>query len=131
MVPSPKHVAPIIVFDEFELDDVPMTVTYSSDHDWEKHNTFDIENLFDTNSENVDVNIVVPLVLSMFLPMMMCLQNTLWRIALLLLMIIARMSMIFSVHPLLRRKQGMITICLLFLMMMVMRIIILLNLLLL
>jgi hypothetical protein len=31
---SPKHVAPIIVFaDESELDDVPMPVTYSSDHD--------------------------------------------------------------------------------------------------
>jgi hypothetical protein len=37
-VSSPKHVAPIIVFDESELDDVPMPVTYSSDHDWEKHN---------------------------------------------------------------------------------------------
>jgi hypothetical protein len=33
-VSSPKHVAPIIVFvDESELDDVPMLVTYSSDHD--------------------------------------------------------------------------------------------------
>jgi hypothetical protein len=53
---SPKHVAPIIVFDESELDDVPMHVTYSSDHDWEKHTTFDIENLFGTNSENDDVN---------------------------------------------------------------------------
>jgi hypothetical protein len=38
-----KHVAPIIVFvDESELDDVPMPVTYSCDHDWEKHSTFDI-----------------------------------------------------------------------------------------
>jgi hypothetical protein len=54
-VSSPKHVAPIIVFaDESELDDVPMPVTYSSDHDWEKHTTFDIENLFGTNSENDD-----------------------------------------------------------------------------
>jgi hypothetical protein len=54
---SPKHVAPIIVFaDESKLDDVPMPVTYSSDHDWEKHTTFDIENLFGTNSENDDVN---------------------------------------------------------------------------
>jgi hypothetical protein len=32
-VSSPKHVAPIIVFaDKSELDDVPMPVTYSSDH---------------------------------------------------------------------------------------------------
>jgi hypothetical protein len=32
-VSSPKHVAPIIVFNESELDDVPMHDTYSSDHD--------------------------------------------------------------------------------------------------
>jgi hypothetical protein len=51
-VSSPKHVAPIIVFDESELNDVPMPVTYSSDHDWEKHTTFDIENIFGTNSKN-------------------------------------------------------------------------------
>jgi hypothetical protein len=57
MVSPPKHVAPIIVFaDESELDDVPMPVTYISDHDWEKHTTFDIGNLFGTNSENDDVN---------------------------------------------------------------------------
>jgi hypothetical protein len=57
MVSSPKHVAPIIVFDnESDLDDVPMHVTYSSDHDWEKHTTFDIENLFGTNFENDDIN---------------------------------------------------------------------------
>jgi hypothetical protein len=56
MVSSPKHVAHIIVFDESELDVVPMLVTYSSDHDWEKHTTFDIENLLGTNSENDDVN---------------------------------------------------------------------------
>jgi hypothetical protein len=57
MVSSPKHVAPIIVFaDESKLDDVPMPVTYSSDHDWEKHSTFDIENLYGTNSENDEVN---------------------------------------------------------------------------
>jgi hypothetical protein len=55
-VSSPKHVAPIIVFDESELDDVPIPVTYSSDHDCEKHTTFDIENLFGTNSENYEVN---------------------------------------------------------------------------
>jgi hypothetical protein len=43
-VSSPKHVVPIIVFaDESKLDDVPMPVTYSSDHDWEKHSTFDID----------------------------------------------------------------------------------------
>jgi hypothetical protein len=54
---SPKHVAPIMVFaDESELDDGPMPITYSSDHDWEKHTTFDIGNLFGTNSENDDVN---------------------------------------------------------------------------
>jgi hypothetical protein len=28
-----------------------MLVTYVSDHDWEKHSTFDIENLFGTNSK--------------------------------------------------------------------------------
>jgi hypothetical protein len=57
MISSPKHVAPIIVFaDESELDAVPMPVTYSSDHDWEKHTTFDIKNLFGTNSENDDIN---------------------------------------------------------------------------
>jgi hypothetical protein len=56
MVSSPKHVAPIIVFDESEFDDIPMLVAYSSDHDWENHSTFDIENLFGTNFENVEVN---------------------------------------------------------------------------
>jgi hypothetical protein len=55
MVSSPKHVAPIIVFaDESVLDDVPMPDTYSSDHDWEKHTTFDIDILLGTNSENDD-----------------------------------------------------------------------------
>jgi hypothetical protein len=33
-----------------------MPVTYSSDHDWEKHTIFDIENLLGTNSENDNVN---------------------------------------------------------------------------
>src|SRR4051812_19075793 len=55
----------------------------------------------------------------------------LWKIAILLLMIIPNlqymmitmMSMIFSVHLILRRKLIMITICLLYLMIMVMRII--------
>jgi hypothetical protein len=122
-VSSPKHVAPIIVFDESELDDVLMPVTYISDHDWEKHSTFDIENLFGTDSENMRLIIVVPLVLSMFLPMMIYLHmNTLWKIVILLLIMITMMSIIFSVHLPLRRKQGMITICLLFLMIMVMRI---------
>jgi hypothetical protein len=55
-VSSPKHIAPIIVFDESELDDVLIPVTDTSDHDWEKHSTFDIENLFGTNSENDEVN---------------------------------------------------------------------------
>jgi hypothetical protein len=55
-VSSSKHVAPIIVFDGSELDDVPMPVTYSSDHDWIKHSTFDIENVFGTNFESVEVN---------------------------------------------------------------------------
>jgi hypothetical protein len=33
-----------------------MPVTYISDHDWEKHSTFDIKNLFGTDSENYEVN---------------------------------------------------------------------------
>jgi hypothetical protein len=33
-----------------------MPVTYVSDHDWEKHYSFDIENLFGTNSKNYEVN---------------------------------------------------------------------------
>jgi hypothetical protein len=128
-ISSPKHVAPIIVFDESELDDIPMPVTYSSDHEWEKHTTFDIKNLLIPIFRLI---IFVPLFLSMFLPMMICLHmNTLWKIAILFLMMITMMSMIFLVHLLLRRKQGMITICLLFLMIILMRIIILLNLLLL
>jgi hypothetical protein len=55
-VSSPKHVATVIDYDDSELDDVLMPVTYVSDHDWEKHSTFDIENLFSTNSENYKVN---------------------------------------------------------------------------
>jgi hypothetical protein len=35
-VSSPKHVAPIIDYDNSDLDDVPMPITYVSDHDWEK-----------------------------------------------------------------------------------------------
>jgi hypothetical protein len=53
IVSSPKHVAPIIDYDNSDWDDVPMPVTYVSDHDWEKHSTFDIENLFGTNSEKL------------------------------------------------------------------------------
>jgi hypothetical protein len=56
IVSSPNHVAPIIVFDESELDDVLMPITNISDHDWEKHSTFDIENIFGTGSENYEVN---------------------------------------------------------------------------
>jgi hypothetical protein len=55
-VSSPKYVAPIIDYDNSDLDDVLMPVTYVSDHDWEKHSTFDIENLFGTNSKNYKVN---------------------------------------------------------------------------
>jgi hypothetical protein len=55
-VSSPKHVAPIIDYDDYELDDVRMPVTYVSDYNWEKHSTFDIENLFGTNSKNYEVN---------------------------------------------------------------------------
>jgi hypothetical protein len=53
---SPKHVAPSIDYDNSDFDDVHMPVTYVSDHDWEKHSTFDIENLFGTSSENYKVN---------------------------------------------------------------------------
>jgi hypothetical protein len=49
-VSSLKHVASIIDYDDFELDDVLMPVTYFSDYDWEKHSNFDIEYLFGTNS---------------------------------------------------------------------------------
>jgi hypothetical protein len=33
-----------------------MPITYISDHDWEKHSSFDIDNLFGTDSENYEVN---------------------------------------------------------------------------
>jgi hypothetical protein len=56
IVSSPKHVAPIIDYDNSDLDNVPMPVTYVSDHDWENHSTFDIKNLFGTNSKNYKVN---------------------------------------------------------------------------
>jgi hypothetical protein len=51
MVSSPKRYDPAIDYDNSDWDDVPMPVTYVSDHDWEKHSTFDIENLFGTNSK--------------------------------------------------------------------------------
>src|SRR4051812_16235537 len=44
--------------DHPELDDVPIPDIYRPkpipDHDWEKHSTFDMENLFGSNSENDD-----------------------------------------------------------------------------
>ena len=84
-----------------------MPVTYSSDHDWEKHTSFDIENLFGTNSENDDINscfaisaIHVPSNDDMFTN-----EHTLednYSIAYddiyLQYMMIAMMNMIFSVH---------------------------------
>jgi hypothetical protein len=51
MVSSPKHYDPAIDYDNSDWDDALMPVTYVSDHDWEKHSTFDIENLFGTNSK--------------------------------------------------------------------------------
>jgi hypothetical protein len=122
-VSSPKHVAPIIDYDNSDFDDVPIPVTYVSDHDWEKHSTFDIENLFGTKSKVNNCctisTIHVPSYDDMFDEY--ALQNS---------CSLAYDDM-FSVHLLLRRKLVMITICLLFFMTMVMRIIILLNLLLL
>jgi hypothetical protein len=127
-VSSPKHVAPIIIFDEFELDDVLMPVTYVSDHDWGKHSTFDIENLFGTDSENYEVNncctisaIHVPFKDDMFTN-----EHALEDSYSIAYDDYNDEYNIFS-SP---WKQGMITIFLLFLMIMVMRII-LLNLLLL
>ena len=71
MVSSPKHVAPIVVVaDDSELGDEPMHVTYSIDHDWEKHTAFDIENLWLLILKMMMLMIAILLVLSMFLPMM-------------------------------------------------------------
>jgi hypothetical protein len=77
-----------------------MPVTYSSDHDWEKHSTFDIENLFGTNFENIEVNncctvsaIHVPSNDDIF-----TYEHTLEDSCSLLLMMITMMSMTFSVH---------------------------------
>jgi hypothetical protein len=75
-----------------------MPITYVSDHDWEKHSTFDIENLFGTNSENYEVNncctistIHVPSYDDMF-------DEYALEVAIQLLMMITMMSIIFSVH---------------------------------
>jgi hypothetical protein len=57
-----------------------MPVTYVSDHDWEKHSTFDIEIFL---VPILRLIIVVPLVLSMFLLMMICLMSMLCEIAVL------------------------------------------------
>jgi hypothetical protein len=57
-----------------------MPVTYVSDHDWEKHSTFDIKNLF---VPILRLIIVVPLVLFMFLLMMICLMSMLCEIVVL------------------------------------------------
>jgi hypothetical protein len=48
-VPSPKRYDPAIDYDNSDWDDVSMPITYVSDHDWEKHSTFDIEIFFGTN----------------------------------------------------------------------------------
>ncbi|KAK1668975.1 hypothetical protein QYE76_057134 [Lolium multiflorum] len=52
-----KYVAPNDYYDnESEYDDLPMLSTYISDHDLNEHTTFDIANLWETNSENDDDN---------------------------------------------------------------------------
>src|SRR3954465_15893331 len=48
----PRYVSPKAVAYDSELDDEPMPITYISDHDWEEHTTFDIENLFGVDYEN-------------------------------------------------------------------------------
>jgi hypothetical protein len=85
---SPKHVAPIIDYNNSDLDDVLMPVTYVSDHDWEKHSTFDIKFFLVSILKITRLIIVVPLVLSMFLLMMICLIKMLCKIAVLSLMMI-------------------------------------------
>jgi hypothetical protein len=83
-ISSPKHVAPIIVSDESELDDVPMPVTYSSDPC--SSTLLLILKIFLVPILKImRLIIVVLLVLSMFPPIMTCLQmNTLWKITILL-----------------------------------------------
>ncbi|KAK1621184.1 hypothetical protein QYE76_026701 [Lolium multiflorum] len=52
-----KYVAPNDYCDnESEYDDLPMPFTYISNHDLNEHTTFDIANLWETNSENDDDN---------------------------------------------------------------------------
>ncbi|KAK1663333.1 hypothetical protein QYE76_051492 [Lolium multiflorum] len=52
-----KYVAPNDYCDnESEYDDLPMPFTYISDHDLNEHTTFDIANLWETNSENDEDN---------------------------------------------------------------------------
>ncbi|KAK1650917.1 hypothetical protein QYE76_068722 [Lolium multiflorum] len=52
-----KYVAPNDYCDnESEYDDLPMPFTYISNHDLNEHTTFDIANLWETNSENDDNN---------------------------------------------------------------------------
>ncbi|KAK1652774.1 hypothetical protein QYE76_070579 [Lolium multiflorum] len=52
-----KYVAPDDYYDnESEYNDLLMPFTYISDHDLNEHTTFDIGNLWETNSENDDVN---------------------------------------------------------------------------
>ncbi|KAK1643670.1 hypothetical protein QYE76_061475 [Lolium multiflorum] len=52
-----KYVAPNDYCDnESEYDDLPMPFTYIRDHDLNEHTTFDIANLWETNSENDDDN---------------------------------------------------------------------------
>src|SRR3954452_21799702 len=57
-VSSPRYVSPKAVAYDSELDDESMPITYISDHDWEKHTTFDIENLFGVDYENDDCYII-------------------------------------------------------------------------
>src|SRR4051794_11032063 len=57
-VSYPRYVSPKAVAYYSELDDEPMSITYISDHDWENHTTFDIENLFGVDYENNDCYII-------------------------------------------------------------------------
>src|SRR3954453_21206211 len=58
-ISSPRYVSPKAVAYDSELDDEPMPITYISDHDWEKHTTFDIENLFGVDYENDDCYTII------------------------------------------------------------------------
>ena len=70
-ISSPKHVAPVIVVaDESELDDVPMPVTYSSDHDWENTLLLILKIFWVPILKMMILTIVILLILSMFLPIM-------------------------------------------------------------